>query len=59
MTSPENLWTGPPIAGLLITRDNGRYLSAQLFATMSLLLGFFFLCAARFVVTGKVLLYKI
>ncbi|TGO26838.1 hypothetical protein BPAE_0052g00280 [Botrytis paeoniae] len=51
--------TGPPIAGLLITRDNGRYLYAQLFAASSLLIGFFFLCAARFVVTGKVLLYKI
>ena len=51
--------TGPPIAGLLITRDNGGYVYAQAFAASSMLLGFFLLCGARFVVTGKVLFYKI
>ena len=51
--------TGPPIAGLLITRDNGRYVYAQAFAASSMLLGFFLLCGARFATTGGVLLHKI
>ncbi|KAK2750086.1 hypothetical protein FQN57_004578 [Myotisia sp. PD_48] len=51
--------TGPPIGGLLIMRDNGGYLYAQLFAAISMLVGFFLLCGARFVVTGRVLFYKI
>ncbi|OBR03367.1 Major facilitator superfamily transporter [Colletotrichum higginsianum IMI 349063] len=51
--------TGPPIAGLLITRDNGRYMYAQVFAAASMVVGFLFLCGSRLAVTGKVLLYKI
>ncbi|XRM43451.1 hypothetical protein ABZX51_006628 [Aspergillus tubingensis] len=51
--------TGPPIAGVLITRDNGRYVYAQLFAACSMLVGFCLLCAARLAKTGKVLKYKI
>ncbi|KAK2733886.1 hypothetical protein FQN57_001936 [Myotisia sp. PD_48] len=47
--------TGPPIGGSLITRDNGGYLYAQLFAAISMLVGFFLLCGARFAVTGRVL----
>ena len=51
--------TGPPIAGLLITRNEGRYMYAQLFGASSMVVGFILLCGARFAVTGKVLLYKI
>jgi len=51
--------TGPPMAGLLIKMDNGRYVYAQAFAASSILLGFFLLCGARFVMTGKVLYFKI
>ncbi|EFR00598.1 hypothetical protein MGYG_03603 [Nannizzia gypsea CBS 118893] len=51
--------TGPPIAGLLITKDNGRYVYAQAFAASSMLVGLLLLCGARFVVTGRALFYKI
>ncbi|CAG8981042.1 hypothetical protein HYALB_00008196 [Hymenoscyphus albidus] len=51
--------TGPPITGVLITSDNGRYVHAQVFAASSMLLGFFILCGARFVRGGKTVLCKI
>lgn len=51
--------TGPPIAGVLITRDNGRYVYAQAFAAASMVAGFVFLCGARLAATGKVLFSKI
>ncbi|KAI0446723.1 major facilitator superfamily domain-containing protein [Xylaria telfairii] len=51
--------TGPPIAGFLIVKDNGRYVYAQVFAASSMVVGFFLLCAARFAMTGKVLFCKI
>ncbi|USP77609.1 hypothetical protein yc1106_04883 [Curvularia clavata] len=51
--------TGPPIAGVLITRNDGHYVYAQAFAAASMVVGFFLLCGARLAVTGKVLLYKI
>ncbi|KAL0933263.1 transporter MCH4-like protein 6 [Colletotrichum truncatum] len=51
--------TGPPIAGLLITRNDGHYVYAQIFAAASMVVGFVLLCGARLAVTGKVLFYKI
>ena len=51
--------TGPPIAGLLIIRDNGRYVYAQAFAASSMVVGFFLLLGARLAVTGRVLFYKV
>ena len=51
--------TGPPIAGLLISRGDGRYVYAQAFAAASRVVGFFLLCGARLAVSGKVLLYKV
>lgn len=51
--------TGPPIAGLLIARNDGRYVYAQVFAAASMVVGFFLLCGARFAVTGKVLFFKV
>lgn len=51
--------TGPPIAGLLITKNDGRYVYAQVFAAASMVVGFLLLCGARLAVTGKVLFYKI
>ena len=39
--------TGAPVGGALISREDGDYLRAQLFAASSVLLGGFFLIAAR------------
>ncbi|KIH93316.1 MFS monocarboxylate transporter [Sporothrix brasiliensis 5110] len=39
--------TGPPIAGALITADNGRYLGAQLFTGVVLLIGMCFIVCAK------------
>lgn len=39
--------TGPPIAGELVQRNNGRYEYAQIFAGVSILIGGGFLTAAR------------
>lgn len=50
--------TGPPIAGVLITRDNGRYLYAQVFAAASMVVGFLLLLGARIAATGNVVLCK-
>lgn len=51
--------TGPPIAGVLITRNGGHYVYAQAFAAASMVAGFILLCGARLAVTGRVLFYKI
>ncbi|XP_014561288.1 hypothetical protein COCVIDRAFT_86864 [Bipolaris victoriae FI3] len=51
--------TGPPIAGILITKNDGHYVYAQAFAAASMVAGFLLLCGARVAVTGKVLFYKI
>lgn len=40
--------TGPPIAGQLIQKMGGRYEGAQIFAGVDLLIGFAFMCAARY-----------
>lgn len=39
--------SGPPIAGAIITASGGRYLGAQLFAGVSLMVGAFLMLAAR------------
>jgi MFS family permease len=50
--------TGPAIAGVLIERDNGRYLYAQLFAGSSIVLGALLGAASRLAKTGLVLRVK-
>jgi predicted MFS family arabinose efflux permease len=50
--------TGPAIAGVLIQRDNGRYLYAQLFAGSSIVLGALMGAASRLAKTGFVLRAK-
>ncbi|OIW26927.1 MFS general substrate transporter [Coniochaeta ligniaria NRRL 30616] len=47
--------TGPAIAGVLIERDNGSYVYAQLFAGTSFVLGAFLAAASRLAKTGFVL----
>lgn len=44
--------TGPPLAGALIQRQNGRYLDAQMWAATVLLAGGLVLCGARASKTG-------
>ena len=44
--------TGPPLAGALITRDNGNYLYAQVFAGTVLAVGGIFLILARLAAIG-------
>ncbi|KAI9811784.1 MAG: hypothetical protein M1826_003095 [Phylliscum demangeonii] len=51
--------TGPPIAGALIQRDQGRYRGAQLFAASALAAGGLVLVAARVALTGRVLRRKV
>lgn len=51
--------TGPAIAGVLIERDDGRYLHAQLFAGSSLALGALMGGASRLAKTGFVLREKV
>ncbi|KAH8904678.1 MFS general substrate transporter [Coniochaeta sp. PMI_546] len=50
--------TGPAIAGVLIERDDGRYLYAQLFAGSSIMLGAVMAAAARLAKTGFILRAK-
>ncbi|KAK4164652.1 major facilitator superfamily domain-containing protein [Cladorrhinum sp. PSN259] len=45
---------GPPIAGAIITAAGGRYLGAQIFAGVTLLLGMGFMSAARVIKARKV-----
>lgn len=51
--------TGPPIAGSLIQRDQGRYLYAQVFGGTVLIGGSLVLAAARLAKTGWVLRKKV
>lgn len=44
--------TGPPLAGVLISRDHGGYLYAQLFGGTSMILGSLLLVGARVSQTG-------
>jgi MFS family permease len=51
--------TGPPIAGALISRGNGKYTYAQIFAGTSMVAGFAGLCAARVAKAGTKLKVKV
>lgn len=46
--------TGPPIEGLLIQNDNGKYLYAQIFAATVITVGCAFMAAARVAKSGWV-----
>ena len=46
--------TGPPIAGAILAASGGRYIGAQIFAGVSLLVGSAFLVAARVVKARKI-----
>jgi len=43
---------GPPIAGALIVREGGKYLSAQMFAGSAITCGVLLLIASRVMITG-------
>ncbi len=45
--------TGPPIAGQLIQRMEGKYTGAQVFAGADMLVGCALLCAARWAKSKK------
>ncbi|KAL9124667.1 MAG: hypothetical protein Q9217_006024 [Psora testacea] len=47
--------TGEPLAGMLIQRNAGHYLKAQIFTASSMALGFAILLTARFAKVGSVL----
>jgi predicted MFS family arabinose efflux permease len=51
--------TGPPIAGALISKAEGRYVYAQIFAGSSMVLGFATLVAARVAKAGMRLKVKV
>ena len=51
VVSPAVL-TGPPFAGGLIQHQNGRYLSAQIWASTAIVAGCLRLCGARVLKTG-------
>ncbi|EEH07851.1 conserved hypothetical protein [Histoplasma capsulatum G186AR] len=51
--------TGSPIAGALIQMNDGKYLYAQLFGGLSMLVGSMVLVCARISVTGPVLMVRI
>jgi MFS family permease len=44
--------TGSPIAGALITADNGNYLGLQLFCGVSMFTGVFMFAVARYIQAG-------
>lgn len=44
--------TGPPIAGVLISKADGGYLYAEMFAASSIMVGCALMCAARIARTG-------
>jgi predicted MFS family arabinose efflux permease len=44
--------TGPPIAGVLISKGGGSYLYAQIFAASSIMVGCGLMCGARFAKSG-------
>ncbi|MCJ1307735.1 hypothetical protein MMC25_001383 [Agyrium rufum] len=50
--------TGPPLAGALISRENGSYTYAQVFAGTAMTAGSCLLAATRFAKTGPVLRYR-
>lgn len=45
--------TGPPIAGMLIHKNSGNFLHAQIFSGLNILVGSGFLLAARLVKKGQ------
>jgi len=51
--------TGQPLAGALIQKGEGHYLTAQMFAASSMALGFAILVTARFAKVGSVLRIKV
>ncbi|MCJ1363529.1 hypothetical protein MMC16_002636 [Acarospora aff. strigata] len=51
--------TGEPLAGILIQRNAGDYLLAQMFAASSMALGFAVLVTARFAKVGSMLKIKV